>query len=146
LFASGSRFDQTGAVEVEIGVRAERRRLRRLIAGVAGVALTVVAFAFAWMLTPARGQPAGQQHPVRVACSRCGLEETRQVKARDSFPLVCTRCAERAADEIWRCRDCGRTFPADRTARGEQACPSCGSVRVGSAVAAAKTGSFSDGR
>lgn len=134
----GARPAGTSAVEIEIGVRARRRRQKRIAAGVAGLLLTGVAAACAWLLAPSSGADRGRQHPVRVVCARCQLEETRQVRAGEPFPLVCRKCGERAADEVWRCLACGKTFPAVRDGRRDQACPTCGSVRVGSAAADGK--------
>lgn len=119
---------------MEIGVRARRRRLRRLAIGLAGGGLTVLAAAFTWALVPAQGRVGPNSYPVRVLCARCEYAETRRVGPQDAFPLVCSRCRERAAHELWLCLSCKRTFVPDPNA-GDRACPRCGSTRVGTAVA-----------
>ncbi|HMQ16844.1 MAG TPA: hypothetical protein PKC49_12810 [Phycisphaerae bacterium] len=132
-FPDSAGPSRAGRDEIEIGARARRRRLARLVIGLAGGGLTVLAAAFIWALVPAQGRVGPNSYPVRVLCARCGYAEARRVGPQEAFPLVCSRCAERAAHELWLCVACKGTFVPDPNAR-ERACPRCGSTRVGTAA------------
>ncbi len=87
-----------------------------------------------WVLRPPETGLEAGSYAVRVRCGECGHTETIRAGFRQSFPLVCSRCGQRAARELWKCRDCGELF-VPKGGTEEHRCPRCGGARAGSAAA-----------
>lgn len=119
---------------VSIGAYARRRRLRRTLLALMGVALIVGAWLLYRALLPRDENAGGSQYPVRVRCGACGFTAVMAVPASQTFAMVCPQCGERACRPLWKCRECGTEFLPERGVEPVH-CPSCRSVQVGSAAA-----------
>lgn len=126
-------MERSAREEISIGAYARRQRRRRLWIGALGVLLMGGAAGVYWALRPPESGPETGNYAVRIQCGECGHSETIRVSFRQSFPMVCPRCRQRAARELWKCRDCGEVF-VPRGGAEEHRCPRCGGVRVGSAA------------
>lgn len=121
--------------EVEIGVAARRRRRRNLIIATMGIAFMGGAGWLYWSLLPDAESVAGERFRVKVHCinESCGFTGVVEVTAGRKFPLICPRCKQRSAQQLWQCRDCGYEFLPKQVGTTVR-CPRCGSVAVGTAV------------
>ncbi len=124
-------FEGTGDVFVGASGRIWLRK--RILLGLAGLALIGAAAWLLVMLRPPDVVDLARTHPVVVQCLTCGDRHMARVDdTQTRFPLKCSKCGKRACQKMWECRDCELQFmPTDL---GETVvCPHCGSERVGSA-------------
>lgn len=117
--------------EVSIGAYARAQQRQRLALGLFGVGLLGFAIALYVMLAPkGDGPPAGGFSPL-VECSQCHLRERRSPAGDERFPLICSKCAQKAVFPLMECRKCGKRFIW--TTDSNPACPKCRSASIGSA-------------
>lgn len=119
--------------DIAVGAYARQQRRRRILIAAGGVALIGAAVWLYAALQPADAGAHAGKYAVLVKCARCGKVQTAYVKLGEaSFPLPCQACGERACQQLWECRDCGKRFVA-KGAGETLMCPACGSRNVGAA-------------
>ena len=132
-------LDRAG--DVEIGAWVGRRRRKRLLVAAAGILLVVMAGVVYSALRFDSGLEQHKGYLAEFQCITCGGEFSRRLDFNQQTPLVCPKCGERSAKQVWICRDCGHKFLPDGPLESVT-CPrpQCGSSRVGSAAAAGGRG------
>lgn len=134
-------LEQTG--DVQVGARARRILWRRFAVSLVGLAMIAVAVAVSSTLLGS-SKPADATHAIDVRCETCGNEFTLTASPDLVFPVACPKCKERAAKELWACRQCGNRFiPPD--IQNDPSCPKCKSRNIGSAAAARRAAADSAG-
>lgn len=129
--------------DVEIGAWVGRRRRKRLLVSLAGLLLVALAMVVYLTLRIDLGVPRQDGYAAEFQCITCGEEFSRRLEFSQQTPLVCPKCGERSAKQVWICRDDGHRFIPIGSLESVT-CPQCGSYRVGSAAAAGGGGDGSE--
>jgi|GEM_PF-861902 len=124
--------------EIAVGAYARAQRRKRIMLGLAGLALIGGAVWLHFALQPGDTPRADwPQMLVRCVVPSCGYEGVvRLAPERARFPLKCPKCGQRSLQKVWECRDCGERFLRRaelETPDGILHCPKCGGVNVGTA-------------
>lgn len=133
LYFNPARVDLDSTDEIVIGAYARKQWLRQIAIGLVGILLMGAAASLYFLMRSAsRGNP-GTTYPVCRQCVSCGYEDVASVAFNQTYPMQCPQCGEMALMQLWRCRQCQKTFvPEQRGSR--MTCPNCNSDQVGSAV------------
>ena len=126
-------LDRVG--DVEIGAWVRRRRRKRVLVSLAGLLLVALAVVVYVSLRIDRGVRRQDGYAADFRCITCEEEFSSRLDFGQQTPLVCPKCGERSAKQVWICRDCGDRFIPVGPLESVR-CPQCGSYRVGSAAAA----------
>lgn len=119
--------------ETAIGAGARRNFRRRVAAGCLGLALLVLAALTYRALRPGDQRLSSGDYPVLTRCSACQAESRALVSSEQRFPIPCAQCGQSRVSPMWACLQCDTLFLIE-SAADEARCPSCASLRVGSAV------------
>ena len=132
-----------GTGDVSVGAYARVQRRKRILVGLAGVALIGGAVLVHTLLQPRETGVGGGPLSVLVRCvaEGCGYEGAMPVpRGQAEWELLCPRCGQHSCRKIWQCRACGGLFVPKR-GTPELRCPDCGSRQVGAAHTPPQEGS-----
>jgi DNA-directed RNA polymerase subunit RPC12/RpoP len=137
------RAVMNGTGDVSVGAYARVQRRKRILVGLAGVALIGGAVLVHTVLRPREANVAGGPLPVLVRCvaEGCGYEGVMPVpRGQAESEIVCPKCMQHSCRKVWQCRNCGAQFVPKRGAPDIR-CPKCRSRQVGAAYEPAQPGS-----
>jgi predicted Zn-ribbon and HTH transcriptional regulator len=119
--------------DIAFGAYARAQQRRRIVIGLAGLALIGAAIGLHFLVRPERQAVITGKTRVLIRCVSCGYEGVVSVAPGEAdVPMVCPKCAARTCKKVWECRDCGQQF-FPKGLPGDTRCPQCNSTRVGTA-------------